>query len=39
MSSGLTLHDIARQAKVSKSTVSRAINNMPGISNDTRAKS
>lgn|GEM_PF-2087405 len=38
MSSGLTLHDIARQAKVSKSTVSRAINNMPGISSDTRTR-
>ena len=34
-----TLEDIARALKVSKMTVSRAINNHPEISSETRARS
>ncbi len=33
-----TIHDIARQAQVSAMTVSRALNNRPGVSEDTRQK-
>lgn len=34
--SGITIKDIARQCGVSVSTVSRAINNHPGINQDTK---
>ena len=34
----VTINDIAKKAKVSKSTVSKVINNYSGVGNDTKEK-